>query len=104
MLNQVILLGRLAKDPEITVTPNGKKVSTITLAVTKPFKNKETGNYDVDYLACTLWEGLAERTHEFCKKGKQVGIKGRLQANKFYYDEEKYFQYPEIVVEKITFI
>ena len=104
MLNQVILVGRLVKDPEIRETSDGKKVSNITLAVARSYKNATTGEYDTDFLACTLWEGIAESTFEYCKKGSTVGIKARLAMKKFHYGDEKYFTYPEIIAEKVTFI
>ena len=104
MLNQVILVGRLVKDPEIKVTPDGKKVSNITLAVQRSYKNQETQEYDTDFLTCTLWEGIAESTHQYCKKGSTLGVKARLAVKKFNYGDDKYFSYPEIVAEKITFI
>lgn len=104
MLNQVILVGRLTKDPEIKETSDGKKVSNITLAVTRNYKNQETQEYDTDFLSCTLWEGIAESTHQYCKKGSTVGVKARLAMKRFDYGEEQYFTYPEIVAEKITFI
>ncbi|QVK20348.1 single-stranded DNA-binding protein [Mycoplasmatota bacterium] len=104
MLNQVILVGRLVKDPEIRETSDGKSVSNITLAVSRNYKNAETGEYDTDFLTCTLWEGIAESTSEYCKKGSTVGIKARLAMKKYKYDDEKYFTYPEIIAEKVTFI
>ncbi len=104
MLNQVILVGRLVKDPEINETSTGKKVSNITLAVQRGYKSLETNEVETDFLTCTLWEGIAESTHQYCKKGSTVGVKARLAMKRFNYDDEKYFTYPEIVAEKITFI
>ncbi len=96
--------GRLVKDPEIKVTQDGKKVSNITLAVQRSYKNQETQEYDTDFLTCTLWEGIAESTHQYCKKGSTLGVKARLAVKKFNYGDDQYFSYPEIVAEKITFI
>jgi len=104
MLNQVILVGRLVRDPEIKELPGGKKVSTITLAVQRSYKNQETQEYDTDFLNCTLWEGIAESTHQYCKKGSTLGVKARLAMKRFDYGEDQYITYPEIVAEKITFI
>ncbi len=104
MLNQVILVGRLVKDPEINETSTGKKVSNITLAVQRGYKSLETNEVETDFFTCTLWEGIAESTHQYCKKGSTVGVKARLAMKRFNYDDDKYFTYPEIVAEKITFI
>ncbi|MCK5762109.1 MAG: single-stranded DNA-binding protein [Candidatus Izimaplasma sp.] len=104
MLNQVILVGRLVYDPELRTLDDGRNVTTITLAIQRGFKNSESGEYDTDFLKCTLWSGIAENTVEYCKKGSTVGVKARLSQNYYEYEDGKSFSYPEIVAEKITFI
>lgn len=103
MINQLVLVGRLTSDPTIRETKDGKKVSNITVAVQRGFKNFNN-EYDTDFLTCTLWEGIAENTVSYCKKGSIVGIKARLKDSKYYLEDEKYFAYPEIVAERIVFI
>lgn len=104
MLNQVILVGRLVYDPELKKLDDGRSVTTITLAIQRGFKNAESGEYETDFLKCSLWSGIAESTVEYCKKGSTVGVKARLAQKYHECSEEKGFSYPEIVVEKITFI
>ena len=104
MLNQVILVGRLVYDPELRTLDDGRTVTTITLAIQRGFKNAQSGEYDTDFLKCTLWSGIAENTVEYCKKGSTVGVKARLSQKYFEYEDGKSFSYPEIVAEKITFI
>jgi len=104
MLNQVILVGRLVYDPELRTLDDGRTVTTITLAIQRGFKNAESGEYDTDFLKCTLWSGIAENTVEYCNKGSTVGVKARLSQKYFEYEDGKSFSYPEIVAEKITFI
>lgn len=104
MLNQVILVGRLVYDPELKTLEDGRTVTTITLAIQKGFKNSESGEYDTDFLKCTLWSGIAENTVEYCKKGSTVGVKARLSQKYYEYEDGKSFSYPEIIAEKITFI
>lgn len=104
MLNQVILVGRLVYDPELRTLDDGRKVTTITIAVQRGYKNAESGEYDTDFLKCTLWSGIAENTVEYCTKGSTVGVKARLSQKYFEYEDGKSFSYPEIVAEKITFI
>lgn len=65
MLNQIVVVGRLVKDPTINETADGKKLSNITLAVQRSFKNIE-GNYEVDFIDCILWKGIAESTVNYC--------------------------------------
>ncbi len=104
MLNQVILVGRLVYDPELRTLDDGRVVTTITLAIQRGFKNSESGEYDTDFLKCTLWSGIAENTVEYCKKGSTIGVKARLSQKHYEYEEGKSFSYPEIIAEKITFI
>ncbi len=104
MLNQVILVGRLVYDPELRKLDDGRSVTTVTLAIQRGFKNAESGEYDTDFLKCTLWSGIAENTVEYCTKGSTVGVKARLSQKYFEYADGKSFSYPEIVAEKITFI
>ena len=104
MLNQVILVGRMVYDPELRTLDDGRTVTTITLAITRGYKNAETGEYDTDFIKCTLWSGIAESTVQYCKKGSVIGVKARLHQRYFEYDEGKSMTYPEVVAEKITFI
>lgn len=95
MLNQVVMVGRLAETPILEETENGKKICNITLAVPRSFKNAE-GEYDTDFIKCTLWNSIAENTVEYCYKGDLVGVKGRLQClsgNEL-----------QLVAEKVTFL
>lgn len=103
MINNVILVGRLVKDPEIRELSDGKSVCDITLAVTKPFKNATTHEYETDFINCTLWESLAINACEYCKKGATVGIKGRV-STRINTIEGKNITMLEIIAEKITFI
>ena len=79
MLNQTVIVGRIARDPELRETENGKKVTNVTLAVPRSFKNSN-GEYETDFINCVLWKGIAESTVEYCHKGDLVGIKGRIQS------------------------
>ena len=79
MLNQVVMVGRLVEKPIVEENENGKKVCNITLAVNRSFKNAE-GIYETDFIKCTLWNGIAENTVEYCNKGDLISVKGRLQC------------------------
>ena len=102
MLNQAVLVGRIVADPELRETENGNKMTKITLAVPRSFKNSE-GNYDTDFISCVLWQGVAENTVEYCRKGDLVGIKGHIQTRSYEVDEEKKFV-TEVIAEKVTFL
>ena len=94
MLNQVILVGRLVKKPQVEKTENGKDYANITLAVSRSFKNEE-GIYETDFINCTLWEGVAIQTSNYCKSGDIIGVRGRL---------EKIKDKVVVIAEKITFL
>ena len=103
MLNQTVLVGRLTKDPEVVSTENGKKLSTVVLAVQRCYKNTD-GLYDTDFIRCILWNGIAENTSNYCHSGDVVGIKGRLQSDS-YEDQDGKTKYTlEVIAEKVTFL
>lgn len=79
MLNQTVLVGRLVRDPELRETDSGRKVTNITLAVPRSYKNLN-GEYDTDYISCVLWKGVAESTVEYCRRGDLVGTKDKIYA------------------------
>ena len=103
MLNNVILVGRLVRTPELQITESGKKLSIVTLAVGRNYKN-QNGEYDTDFLDCTLWTGIAENTSEYCKTGDIIGIKGRLQSVIIEKEDGSKFKKMEVVAEKVTFL
>ena len=103
MLNQSILVGRIVKEPEIKETENGTKVTNITLAVQRSYKNIN-GEYDTDFISCVLWKGIAETTTEYCKKGDLIGIRGRIQSKTIEYPGEIKHNIMEVVAERVTFL
>lgn len=102
MLNQSILVGRIVREPEVRETENGTKVTNITLAVQRPYKNIN-GEYDTDFIPCVLWRGVAESTAQYCKKGDLIGVRGRIQMKNVEYDDQTR-NITEIVAEKVTFL
>lgn len=103
MLNQVVLVGRLVKTPELRLTENGKKISRITLAVPRNYKNMN-GEYDTDFLDCTLWTNIAENTSEYCQTGDMLGVKGRIQTRVIQNDDGTKKKKTEIIAERVTFL
>ncbi|WP_108668896.1 single-stranded DNA-binding protein [Peribacillus acanthi] len=102
MINQVILVGRLTKDPELRYTPEGKAVSNITLAVNRNFKNAD-GDYEADFVHCTIWRRSAENLAQYCQKGSLVGISGRIQTRNYSNQEGKKVYVTEVVAEGVKF-
>ena len=103
MVNQIVLVGRIARTPETRITENGKKMDTLTLAVPRNYKNSN-GEYDTDFLDCTLWSAVAESTSEYCETGDMIGIKGRLQTRVVETPEGNKRKKTEIIAEKVTFL
>ena len=102
MMNQTCIIGRLVRDPELKELEDGKKVSNITVAVQRSYKN-ENGEYDTDFVKCTMWSGVAENTSEYCKQGDLIGIKGRIQTRVIEKDNSKQ-TIQEVIAEKVTFL
>lgn len=103
MLNQVVLVGRLVRKPELRESENGKRMSYITLAVPRSFKNMN-GEYDTDFIDCTLWTGVAENTSEYCKTGDILGVRGRIQSRIIEKDDGTKYKKMEIIAEKVSFL
>ena len=102
MLNQVVIAGRLVADPQIVTTENNKKRTYITVAVPRSYKNVD-GTYDTDFIQCVLWNGIAETTCEYCKKGDIVGVKGRIQTSNYEKEGEKVYSV-DVIAEKVSFL
>ncbi len=102
ILNQVVLVGRIVKEPELSETGEGHKVTNITLAVPRSFKNVN-GEYETDFIICSIWRGIAENVCEYCHKGDLIGVKGHLQASSYEKDDVKVYK-TEVVAEKVTFL
>lgn len=94
MLNQVVLVGRLVKDPEINKDNDEKKIGNMVLAVQKNYKNAD-GVYETDLFNINLLNSIAQTTTEYCKKGDVVGVKGILSSS----DNQL-----SIIAEKVTFL
>lgn len=103
MLNQIILVGRLVKKPEVIESDSGKKMSYITLAIPRSFKNAD-GEYETDFIDCVLWEVVAQNTAEYCLQGDIVGVKGRIQSRMLEDEDGNNYKKMEVVAEKVTFL
>src|SRR5919199_1727329 len=80
MLNKVILIGRLATDPELKYTPSGVAVTSFRIAVDRPWsRNNETGEKETDFIDIVAWRQAAEFAANYLNKGRLVAVDGRLQ-------------------------
>jgi single-strand DNA-binding protein len=83
--NRVIIMGNLARDPDVRHTPSQQKVARITVAVGKQWRNKMTGELQnqVDFIPVVAWSFLADTCERFLRKGKPVLVEGRLQVREY---------------------
>jgi single-strand DNA-binding protein len=102
MLNRVILIGRLTRDPELRVTQSGISVVTFTLAVDRPFTNQ--GQREADFIDCVAWRRLAETVAEHMRKGRLVAVEGRLQIRSYDTQEGQRRRVAEVVCDDVRFL
>jgi single-strand DNA-binding protein len=103
MINQVTLVGRLTKDPELRITPEGTPVVNLTLAVNRQFKN-QNGDYETDFVHCTIWRKTAENTANYCRKGSVLGVTGKIHTRNYQNQEGKKVYVTEVVAENVQFL
>lgn len=103
MLNRVILIGRLARDPELRYTPSGTPVGRFTLAVDRPFVNRQ-GQRDADFIDVVVWQKLAEVCVKNLGKGRLVAVEGRLQIRSYDDNQGVRRRAAEVVAETVKFL
>lgn len=103
MMNRVILVGRLTKDPELRFTPNGVAVATFTLAVNRSFTNAQ-GEREADFINIVVWRKIAENAANFLKKGSLAGVDGRVQTRSYEGQDGKRVYVTEVLAESVQFL
>lgn len=103
MLNRVVQVGRLTKDPDLRYTPNRVAVANFTIAVNRPFSNQQ-GNREADFINCVVWRKPAENLANYMKKGNMIGVDGRLQSRTFEGKDGKTVFVTEVVAESVQFL
>ncbi len=102
MINRVILVGRLTKNPEIRKTPNGASICKFTLAVSR--KVKAQGQLDADFISCVAWNKTADLMYQYLKKGSLIGVDGRLQTGKFTNNNGETIYTCDVMIESLQFL
>ncbi|MCT7693518.1 MAG: single-stranded DNA-binding protein, partial [Lactobacillus iners] len=82
MINNVVLVGRLTRDPDLRTTESGISVATFTLAVDRQFSNSQ-GEREADFINCVVWRKAAENLANFTSKGSLIGVQGRIQTRSY---------------------
>lgn len=103
MLNRVVLVGRLTKDPDLRYTQSGIAVANFTVAVNRPFSNQQ-GEREADFINCVVWRKAAENLANYMKKGSQVGVDGRIQTRTFETKDGRTAFVTEVVADSVQFL
>ncbi|MDR2360054.1 MAG: single-stranded DNA-binding protein [Oscillospiraceae bacterium] len=101
MLNQIIVMGRLTRDPELRATQNGIPVASFTVACDRDFVGRDNGQRETDFIDCVSWRGQAEFVSKNFRKGDMIIVTGRLQIRDWTDKEGGKRRQAEIVAENI---
>jgi single-strand DNA-binding protein len=102
MLNRVILIGRLTRDPELRYTPAGVAVTQFTLAVDRPFTNQ--GQREADFIPVVTWRQLAETCANYLRKGRLAAVEGRIQVRNYDNNEGRRVYVTEVIADNVRFL
>lgn len=103
MINRVVLVGRLTKDPELKYTQGGLAVVRFTLAVNRAFSNNQ-GEREADFIQCVAWRKQAENISNYLRKGSLAGVDGRIQTGSFEGQDGKRVYTTEVVADSTQFL
>jgi len=104
MLNQLALVGRIVRDPELKESNNKKPFCVVTLAVTRAYKNRETNEYDTDFVDVTAWGSMARNLATHCGKGSLIAMRGRVVNRTLEFPSHPSFRSIGIIGERVSFI
>lgn len=103
MLNRVVLVGRLTRDPELRYTASGVAVANFTVAVNRPFTNQQ-GDREADFINCVVWRRPAENLANYMKKGSMIGVDGRIQTRSYEGQDGRMVYVTEVVADSVQFL
>lgn len=103
MINNVVLVGRIVRDPELKYTPSNVAVATFTLAVNRRFKNAN-GDREADFINCVIWRQSAENLTNWAKKGNLIGITGSIQVRNYENKEGQRIYVTEVIADNFQML
>ena len=103
MLNRVVLIGRLTRDPELRYTPSGVATCTFTLAVECNYSNSK-GEREADFIPIVTWRQLAETCANYLRKGRLTAVEGRIQVRSYDNNEGRRVYVTEVVADNVRFL
>lgn len=102
MLNRVVLIGRLTREPELRYTPSGVAVTQFTLACDRP--KREGKEDEADFIPIVTWRQLAETCAQYLKKGRLTAVEGRIQTRNYENNEGRKIYVTEVVADNVRFL
>ncbi len=103
MINRVVLVGRMTRDPELRRTSNGNAVTSFTLAMNRNYTSAN-GETQTDFINCVVWNKQAENVERYCAKGSLVGVEGRLQSRSYEGNDGRRVYVVEVVCDSVQFL
>ena len=103
LINNVVLVGRLTKDPDLRYTSSGTAVATFTLAVNRNFTS-QNGNREADFINCVIWRKSAETLANYARKGTLLGVTGRIQTRSYDNQQGQRVYVTEVVAENFQLL
>ena len=103
MINNVVLVGRLTKAPELKYTNSGTAVTNFIIAVNRNFTNSQ-GEREADFISCILWRKAAENFIKFTGKGSLIGIEGRIQTSSYDNNQGQHVFRTDVIVESFSLL
>lgn len=103
MINNVVLVGRLTRDPDLRYTSSGVAVATFSLAVNRNFTS-QNGERETDFINCVIWRKPAETLANYARKGTLIGLTGRIQTRNYENQQGQRVYVTEVVVNEVQFL
>lgn len=103
MINRVVLVGRMTRDPELRRTQMGTAVTSFSLAINRNFSSAN-GERQTDFINCVVWNKAAENVERYCSKGSLVGVEGRLQSRQYDAQDGSRRTVIEVVCDSVQFL
>ena len=102
MINRVVMVGRMTRDPELRRTGNGAAVTSFTLALNRNYNSAD--GQQADYISCVVWNKVAENVAQYCAKGSLVGVEGRLRSRSYDNAQGQRVYVTEVVCDSVQFL
>lgn len=102
MINRVVMVGRMTRDPELRRTGSGAAVTSFTLALNRNYNSAD--GQQADYISCVVWNKVAENVAQYCSKGSLVGVEGRLRSRTYDNAHGQRVYVTEVVCDSVQFL